>query len=175
MSNHDFNSNHDAPLELSSHGRARQFEILDALLHAAAARQARRRLFRRGGTLFVALTVGAVAVRLFTPAPQPAQIVHTPTRPPTEPTPKPPSRLIAESATPSPIPRPPSAATITIVTNEVVQLAECSAPPPVGGQSGRPTVCLLSDEQLLSALAETGDQYGLIRTDSRVTLVRNSP
>jgi len=59
---------------------------------------------------------------------------------------------------------------ITVVRNEPLPKERCGAPAgTVGGG-----VCLLSDTQLLSNLAATGESYGLVKAGGRTVVVRNA-
>lgn len=54
--------------------------------------------------------------------------------------------------------------TVRIVSTDSLDAAPCDGPPTAG-------VCLLSDEQLLAALAEAGQPSGLVRVGGRAVVV----
>lgn len=164
---------------LSPIGLARERDILRVLHAAADARRARRTAARRVVLGVVAICAGAAALWLASAPPLPARqqerpiTVNSPTNSPTtvpDPSPRPsahPDPAVADSR------RTPAPPQVTIVTNAVVVMGSCNAPPDPGHPE--PDVCLLNDDQLLAALAETGESYGLIRRGDRVEVVRNGP
>jgi hypothetical protein len=161
---------------LSTSGRAREAQILDALHRAAAARKLRRTAVRRGTTVALAIMLGAMLFRWTSPTPRPDRTVverppqaptHVVTPPITSPLPDNPTP-VAISTTSRPVP-------VSIVTNRELTMAPCDQPAASGPAAGTPNVCLLTDDQLLAALAETGEAYGLVRAAGRVEVVRNTP
>lgn len=175
MSDHDTrpDSPDAAGFPLSPAGHAREADIL-RLLHAAAdARRARRAAVRRTALAGAAIAAGAAAVWLA----RPARPVERPVavRPPIvapevatnfpRPSPTKPGPAVTEAIS--------SPSAVTIVTNDVLVMCDCTNPPPAGAAA--PDVCLLSGDQLLAALAETGESYGLVRRGDHVEVVRNGP
>lgn len=177
MSDHDTRPNTPDPTtgSLSPAGRAREDDILRLLHTAADARRARRATLRRAVLTIVAIATGAAGVWLARPA-QPVDrslATHSSAdRPYAAPAPSGPSHAdqspkVAESDHNPALPE------VAVVTNAALVIGDCDSLPPAGRRA--PDVCLLSDDQLLAALAETGESYGLVRRGDHVEVVRNGP
>ncbi len=178
MSNHDTQPTTDSAQHpsdsLSPAGLARGANIL-RVLHAAADTRRARRAARRTSLAAIAMAAGAAAVWMAPPARQTERPIAdnsttntthgaAPGPSPHSPTDRAPNLADAAPASTSP--------EVTIVTNAILVMGDCNSPSRSGGA---PDVCLLNDDQLLAALAETGESYGLIRRGDRVEVVRNGP
>lgn len=159
--NHDRTPSNDG---LTDSGKARREAILD-LLHARLDARVRNRRRVRAGVAAAAMIALLAAVWAALPGahspdtPRPGAPIVRKTPAPaaaTAPTPGGPTSGIAAEAR--------GQAAVRIVATPPVNAAPCDA-------SAAANVCLLSDEQLLAALAEAGQPSGLIRFGDRAIVV----
>ncbi len=81
-----------------------------------------------------------------------------------------PAPLPLPQAVPSPAPL--AATHIRIVTNEPIPDRQCT--PPTGSTPTSAGICILNDVQLISALSQTGQSYGIVRVGGAIHVVSNS-
>ncbi len=150
----------------------RKHEILDHLHAHLRRRTVRRRTVRAAAASTAAASVLAIAAYLAVPglfiaAPiAPLAHNHPPHSLPLDSDPaRPPSPIGSEALTHTPPAQAPgSAVTIRIAHSEPLPTTPCETSPTA-------TVCILSDDQLLAALAEAGRPSGLVRTGGQAFIV----
>jgi len=151
---------HDPPATpepLSQQGQARRAEILDTLQRRLASRTRTRRALLYASTACAAILLSAAAYLATQPTRAPRAIAALPAD----------IDALPEPSTSS-LPAPPTAIRITMLAASPPTIAPCDD----AAATNPPAVCLLSDDQLLAALAAAGENYGLIRAGGRTELVR---
>ena len=170
----------DGQVVLSAAGRRRRMEIERALIERARNRRRGAAVLGVGmaGVLAVCAAIGVRGIL------SPSAGVYTAASKN-----RPAQREVVGHASPNLAPEPsPLAAPaqthetrpevrVTIVTNDPIpdrpcpqsETASTSSP-----SSGGPPICVLSDSQLLSVLAQTGKSYGLVRVGGKAHVVLNS-
>jgi hypothetical protein len=149
----------DGNLRLSAQGSERRRAIGDLLVARARQRRTGRRVLAAAACLLVA---GAAAITMRVSSIPTARSPEAPiatTRPKVH-------------SAPSPVEQPaPSALVVRVITNDPLPSRNCGQSP---SASGSVSVCLLDDKQLLSALSQTGESYGIVRIGGQTRVVSNS-
>lgn len=150
--------------ELSRTGERRKAEIGAMLAARARQRRVGRRVLGGAGCALL-LLAGVIFVSRH------GQTRETPAR----------ELIVERSNNGGELPRPsveiavqekPSLARVRIVTNDPLPTTKCDG---VGPTSSRAvSVCLLDDSQLLAALTQTGQSYGLVKMGGKTRVVVNS-
>ena len=150
----------------------RKDQILDSLHAHLRARTRRRRAVRATVAALPLVGVFVLSLQFFLPRPPTVNVTNAPTNTadaspqpveqanPRLNTPLPaPSIIHAADSTPSDPPR----VIVTIARTEPLPTTPCDGP--------SATVCILSDDQLIAALAEAGQPSGLVRTGGAAYIV----
>jgi hypothetical protein len=157
-------------IHLSRDGEERRRAIGDSLLHRARARRIGRATLAVAACLCLLGSAGLLARAIVgSPvAPLTDQVAHntpasTNSEPHEAPT-RPPSAPAIATTTPE--------IRITVVSNEPIPDRPCAQAAPA--TASQVPICILNDQQLLSALSTTGESYGLVRVGGRTMAVPNT-
>ena len=142
--------------------------ILDSL-HSHLRKRTRQRRAMRVGSAALTLALICTAVYFAAPAkpPKPAETTISRNNTPTPaPSPDKPIEVAHSSDAPDPSPAPASTSRVVvqIASSDPLPIAPCE-------NAAAATVCILSDDQLIAALAEAGQPSGLIRTGGEAYVV----
>lgn len=153
--------------ELSTAGQARSEEILAQLQGRLGRAVVRERVVRRTATGLSLVVVAAVCMLALWPR----QAVVTPPLVQRDSAP-----AVPKTAAPEPVklvrsePAPEKYSYVRVVSTPRDPIAACGSLP---AAAPAPVACELSDRQLLSALAETGSNFGLIRVNGKTVVVQD--
>jgi hypothetical protein len=149
------------PIRLSETGEQRRRRIGQDLIRRARARRSGRAVLAGAACLTLLAGAAVLARALTSPTPeQPRRLAHHDPRPAHPPAP--PDRPSIREAR------------ITIFTNEPIASTPCGALASDTAPATQVPVCILNDDQLISALSTTGESYGIVRIGGKTMVVSNS-